>query len=144
MENKQIKVIITGGPGSGKTTLAKKLSTQFGIEMKSTDDVMNMDWHDQSAHVASWFNKETSLIIEGVASPRALRKWLLANPDKSDKPADYIIHLKKSHKTLSTGQTGMTKSHNTVWKEIESELLKRNVKIIEDVSEIEKLLEKKL
>lgn len=106
-----MRTIIIGWPGTGKTTLASKLGG--GI---STDDVKDLGWSEASQEVSTWFDKP-DYIIEGVAIPRALRKWRDANPGKPP-PVDKIIHLHKVHKDLLPGQVSMGKGIDTVMAEL--------------------------
>jgi hypothetical protein len=69
-------------------------------------------------------------VHEGVAVPRALRKWLAANP--TGKPADKVIFLGKPWQELSPGQLAMTKGLVTVWKEVVGELVARGVELVFD------------
>lgn len=43
MYNVYMKIYITGGAGSGKTTYAKKLSAELGVKLYSTDDFYNIE-----------------------------------------------------------------------------------------------------
>ena len=115
-----MRIAITGGPKTGKTTLAKELGN-----VRSTDDLMaTTDWSGASAEAAKWIAQGQSL--EGVTVPRALRKALDASPDK---PVDKVIWLGTPHANLSPGQRAMAKGCETVFREIEPELRRRGVEI---------------
>lgn len=102
------KICIIGWPHTGKTTLAKSLGGG-----RSTDEVMDLGWSEASAEVSTWFDIPGPWIVEGVAIPRALRKWHERNPDMPP-PIDKIIHLHKVHGELTTGQISMGKGIDTV------------------------------
>jgi broad-specificity NMP kinase len=118
------RILITGGPRTGKTTLARSLSPHA----RSTDDVIHLGWSEASAEVATWFDRPGPWVIEGVAVPRALRKWLEANPHVKvgekwiHPPCDRIIFLSKPHERLSKGQSSMAAGVLTVWREIAQRL----------------------
>lgn len=116
------RIAIIGWPGTGKTTLAQKLSEELGIPYRSTDDVINLGWGADSLEVASWLD-ESSWIIEGVALPRALRKWRELHPDEKA-PVDKVIRLKKVHRALPPGAISMGKGVDTVINEIQNWLPK--------------------
>lgn len=125
------RILIVGGPKTGKTTLALKMAAAVGLTPKHTDDLIDkLDWSAASATVAEWMDEPGNLLIEGVAVPRALRKWLAAHPE--GKPADRVIYLSQSHQELTKGQLAMTKGVATVWREIAAELLARGVDIMFD------------
>lgn len=118
-----MRIAIAGGPRCGKTTLA----ASFG-EARHTDDLIgSKDWSAASAEVATWFDADDPWIIEGVAVPRALRKWLIAHPD--GKPCDVVHWLITPHVPLTKGQLGMLRGCETVWREIVGELTRRGVEI---------------
>jgi hypothetical protein len=108
------RIAITGWPKTGKSTLAAKMGGG-----RSTDDTieMGLDWSAGSAEVATWFDKPGPWIIEGVAIPRALRKWKEAHPGERP-PIDKLIVLSTPHVPLNTGQTGMGKGIDKVLAEI--------------------------
>ena len=68
-------------------------------------------------------------MVEGVAVPRAIRKWLARNPE--GKPVDRVVWLGSPRLELSKGQTTMAKGCNTVWQQILPELRARGVEIVE-------------
>lgn len=85
-----------------------------------------MGWSEASAEVARWMAESGPWVIEGVATPRALRKWLKANPGAAT-PADRIVWLDRPFEKLSPGQETMTKGVATVWREVLPELQRRGV-----------------
>lgn len=123
------RILIAGGPRTGKTTGAKELGAQLVIPVFSTDDLIGkLDWSAASAEVAKWFDEKAQpWIIEGVAVPRAIRKWLAAHP--TGKPADRIIWRDRAFEELTSGQLSMRKGCVTVWNEIVTDLLRRGVAI---------------
>jgi hypothetical protein len=107
-----MRIAITGAPKTGKTTLTRDMGGG-----RSTDEVMGKGWSEASEEVSTWFDEPGSWIIEGVAVPRALRKWHKRNPGKPP-PIDKLIILSKPHEELSTGQKIMGKGIDTVLGEL--------------------------
>ena len=84
-----MRIIICGGPRTGKTQLAKHLSLKFDIPKYLCTDPQALGgdaldhtelpererWSAISADVSQWFDEPGPWIIEGVAAIRALRKW---------------------------------------------------------------------
>lgn len=135
-----IRILIAGGPRTGKTTLSNKIALSLGScpdtpdPVIHTDDLIGkLDWSAASAEVATWFDRPGPWIIEGVSIPRALRKWLLAHQE--GKPCDEIIWLTEPRVALSSGQEIMRKGCVSVWNEILPALLKRGVVIKEGVDD---------
>ncbi len=118
-----MRIAITGGPGTGKTTLA-------GPDALHTDDLIAARiWSEASAQVATWFDGgQPDLCVEGVAVPRALRKWLAVHPE--GKPVDELVVLEHPHERRTPGQRAMAKGHDTVLQEIEPELCRRGVRVV--------------
>jgi hypothetical protein len=108
------RVAITGWPKTGKTTLAQSLGGG-----RSTDDTieMGLGWSEGSAEVSTWFDKPGPWIIEGVAIPRALRKWHERHPGENP-PIDKLIILGTTHEQLNPGQTSMGKGIDKVLADI--------------------------
>jgi hypothetical protein len=122
------RVVILGGPRVGKTTLSDRLKDELQIwTVRHSDDIKHLGWSESSAEASKWFNESGEWICEGVQMARALRKWLLANPNT---PLDAdVITLNRPFETLLKGQDSMTKGVWTVFREIEAELRQRGARI---------------
>lgn len=123
------QIVIVGGPHTGKTTLAGRLKEELQIEnvMHSTDDLIGLGWSEASAEAAKWFSEPGDWIIEGVSTARALRKWLVANPNRP-LAADILV-LDEAFTPLLRGQQTMTTGIHTVFRQIEPELQRRGARI---------------
>ena len=115
------RIIIIGGPRTGKTQLAKKLSQELGIptilctdpqslggDAPSHAELTNRDerWSAVSEDVSHWFDRTGPWIIEGVAAIRALRKYRKTNPG-SPPPCDKLL-------VLSIPKVPQTKAQHTL------------------------------
>lgn len=121
-----MRIVIGGGPKTGKTTLATKLAN--GVAARSTDDLMHLDWSAASYAASFWLDVPGPWVIEGVAVARALRKWLLRNV--TGKPCDRVIWLRQPKAPQVGGQVAMAKGCETVWREIAGQLAGRGVEIV--------------
>lgn len=71
------RIIISGAPKAGKTTLANLLSLRLSRPVYHTDDLISShSWAEQSSAVASWISLPAPYLIEGVTTPRGLRQFL--------------------------------------------------------------------
>lgn len=121
------KILITGSPKAGKSQLAKKISMSTGAEHYCTDPFRmcdqgahgtpdSLEWSETSQFIAdNWIGKKQ--LVEGVAVPRALRKWRKANPN-ADVPFDKLIVLEGTFEELSKGQEAMYKGTIKVLNEV--------------------------
>jgi adenylate kinase family enzyme len=123
------QIFIAGVPRAGKTTFGRQLAATLDVALRSTDDLIaTHGWSEASAEVAKWFNAPDGQVIEGVAVPRALRKWLAAYPGR---PADAVVWMPSPRLTLSEGQETMSRGCSTVFEEVRPELVKRGVRVVE-------------
>lgn len=120
-----MKIAIIGPPKSGKTTYSQKLE---GV-VKHTDDLIELGWSGASQVASEWFDDESIDVVEGVAVPRAIRKWLDRNKGNDTKPVGKVIKLEHTFIELIDGQKRMAKGIETVWEGIEKELIRRGVVI---------------
>lgn len=143
----QMRIIIAGGPRTGKTILAKMI----GLPVKPADSLINIyglairylpgiffriksiyslitrGWSEASLEASRWFDDPGPWIVEGVAAGRALRKWMESHP--SGKPCDLVVYLAHPKISRTPGQDAMAKGCDTVWKEINPHLERRGVKV---------------
>lgn len=123
---KHTRIAIAGGPMTGKTTLALRIAR--GRKIIHTDHYIHLGWSEASEAVADRLVFICGpLIVEGVAVPRALRKWLRSW--SSGKPVDSLHILRRTYGSLSPGQERMAKGVNTVLSEILPELMRRGVEV---------------
>jgi len=124
------RVVISGGPRTGKSTLAVRAGERYRRPVKHADSLIGQkDWSESSAEVAKWIDDDGDWIVEGVAAPRALRKWLATNPGK--KLDATVIHFREPVQFQTDKQRAMSKGVETVWLQIRDELKKRGATVIE-------------
>lgn len=123
------RIAIVGGPHTGKTELAARFPVAEAGRVYHTDDVMGLGWSEASEAVADWFNRQGPWVIEGVAVPRALRKWLAANEDGA--PCETVAVLRHAWTPLTKGQASMATGVHTVFNGIRDELERRGVAVVE-------------
>lgn len=127
------RIVILGGPKTGKTTLARKLDEQCNHQpcgsLRMTDDLIHLGWSEASQAASLWFDEPGPWIIEGVAIVRALRKWRDQHPGERP-PVDRVIRLTTPHVALWGGQIAMMKGEHTVWtKDVEPWMRQYDVRI---------------
>lgn len=122
------RVLVLGGPRTGKTTLGNEIAEATGLPLRGTDETASLDWSEASALVATWIDPAGEWVIEGVAAARALRKWLNRNPEA--KLDAVVVLLNRPHAELNKGQAAMRKGVATVWNEIAPEALRRGVRVV--------------
>lgn len=121
------RIAITGGPRTGKSTLAASMAAETGLSIVATDDYLGMGWSEASEHVAGLLASGEPRIVEGVAVPRALRKALGLRPEVA--PIDRLIVLTAPHVEQSRGQEIMAKGVHTVLDGILPELSRLGVEV---------------
>jgi dephospho-CoA kinase len=113
MDIEKSRIVIVGGPRTGKTTYADT----FRLPVKHTDDLISHGWSGASEAASHWFSEPGPWVIEGVATARALRKWLTRNPDL--KPCDMLYVLTTPKAAITPRQRAMGEGVITVFSEIE-------------------------
>jgi hypothetical protein len=126
------RIVVVGGPNTGKSTLAHALGQGLPEpthQVRSTDELVGvLEWSEVSAEVARWLDEPGPWVIEGVATARALRKWLAAHP--GERLDLTVVLLSKAFGETSKGQAAMGKGVATVWNEIVIEVLARGARVI--------------
>jgi hypothetical protein len=110
---------------TGKTTLAQRLSKELGLELLSTDPASlgegGMcpvdDWSAASQYIADNWIGNPNTLIEGVAVPRALRKWRAGHPGQAF-PAERFVVLETPFQDLKPGQRAMATALRQVLDEL--------------------------
>jgi SPP1 gp7 family putative phage head morphogenesis protein len=123
----QLRIGITGGPRTGKSTLAAALAARHGLDVTHTDDVMRLGWSEASAHVAEGMLAARTGIFEGVAIARALRKALEAS---AARPLELLLVLRQTVRNLTPGQAAMQRGHDSVLDPLLRELERRGVRVV--------------
>lgn len=123
------RIIICGGPRTGKSTLAVRAGERYGLPVKFGDSLVGThDWSDASLEVSTWMDDPSSWIIDGVVAVRAIRKWLNRNHMMS--LGALVVFLRDPIQVQTDKQRSMSKAIETIWREIEPELIARGTKII--------------
>lgn len=121
------KIALTGQVNSGKTALSRAVSAIGGFRIGHCDTLMgpNVGWSDVSEAASRWFSESGKVLVEGTQVPRALRKWLEANPEGS--PCGAVIFLNEQLAPCTNRQVGTGKGAATVLNNIAPELQRRGV-----------------
>lgn len=126
-----LRTILAGGPRVGKTTLSRALAAAVDVEALHTDDLLGQEpeltWSEVHVTVAGWMDLPGPWVIEGVATPRALRTWLRAHANDTTAPADRVFWSVAPKVTRTKHQEAMTRGIESVWAEVEPELVARGV-----------------
>lgn len=121
--------LVTGAPRTGKTSLGIKLAQGEGMRHLCTDPQdlcpagvagtpLGLEWSACSEWVARhWLELPGPWVIEGVAVPRALRKWRAMHPD-APPPCDELIIMSEPFMALTTKQLAMGDNLHSVLDEM--------------------------
>ncbi len=123
------RILIGGGPRTGKTTEGLALARDLGVTLRSTDHLMAIGWSEASLVASTWFDDEGPWVIEGVAVVRALRKWLLHARPLARVPADLLLWRSHAFSELNPGQERMARGCNTIMRQIAPDLFARGLRI---------------
>ena len=118
------RVVIGGGPGTGKTTL----SASYACDVVHTDRMIGRTtWESISDHLADWMLRPGPWVVEGVASVRALRKLLEVYPHR--RPCDLVIWCRTPRVPLTARQATMAKGVERTWREVRAVLRRLDVDV---------------
>ena len=132
MEELDKRIVIIGGPRTGKTTYAARFSdvtdwircSDPKAHGGNADDRFDLPererWSAVSAEVAGWLDRPGPWVVEGVAVIRALRKWRDAHPGCPCPCEEVHLLTRVKIATLTTGQESMTKGVMTIFRELVS------------------------
>jgi len=123
----QKRIIISGIPRTGKSTLADELHVNTGWPVYHTDELLPIGWRRASETLSTWFDKPFPWIIEGTLTIRALRIWIKTNPTK--RPCDTFIWLARPKIQLTKDQQTLSKGLVTIYNQIRKTLLATGVEI---------------
>lgn len=117
------RIVIVGGPKTGKTTLAEQLMLSTDLEIDHvfhTDDLIGTHtWADVPEAIIEWMRRPGPWVIEGVQTARGLRRWMKTLDPAVPLPVDLVIVKTTPFVELTKGQASMMKGVMTVWKEVE-------------------------
>lgn len=99
------RVVIAGGPKTGKTTLARAVTDR---PVYHTDDYSYLPWAEIPKLVNEELAGKKAYVLEGVQAGRALRKGL--------KP-DVVVYLTEPRAPRSKGQMSMGKAVHTIFRD---------------------------
>lgn len=120
------RIAIIGSPRAGKTTLGEHLHAALGLRLVSSDSMIQLGWSQASDEVAAMI-EATPGIYEGVSVVRSLRKLLVRHVTR---PVDVVFVLGTPRLELTPGQDAMRRGCETIFYEIEADLLKRGVVVV--------------
>lgn len=123
------RILICGGPRTGKTTEGLVLARELGVALRSTDNLMAMGWSEASLVASTWLDEPGPWVIEGVAVVRAVRKWMRGARPLARIPADLLLWRGHALCELNPGQESLAKGCITIMRSIAPDLFARGLRI---------------
>lgn len=124
------RIVICGGPRTGKSTLFRSLALDFAIAC-GTDDWMDRPWDAVPDAIVDTLEKHDSWLLEGVMAPRVLRRWIR---DRQTFPGvDVCYYLTKPMVPQTKAQASMSKGIHKVWLEVLPTLVVEGTTIVREV-----------
>jgi adenylate kinase family enzyme len=127
-----LRIVIAGGPRTGKTTVARELASALRVPLRHTDDLIDRGWVEAGRAAAAWLDEDGPWIVEGVAAPRALRRWLKRH--RRGRPCDVIAFFAAAVIPRTPRQDAMAKGCATTYRAIRRALLRRGVREVTPAS----------
>lgn len=127
------RILIGGGPRTGKTYLARRLGMTTGHRVMRTEAILarGATFAQLGGWVSEWMAQPGPCIIEGLAVPRGIRHWLRNHTEPV--PFDKVYWLGTNPRiTLTKGQESTAKACATVWAQCVAALQQQGI-IIEEL-----------
>lgn len=134
------RIVIVGGPSTGKTTLARKIANEWlerhisgAAYTTATDDyIAKSSWEDAPNDIlAGWLEIPSfaPAVMEGVQTARVLRRVAKTRPELLSSIADLVVVLTHAFNPLSARQAGMASGIKKIFAEVEPLLTCKVVRI---------------
>lgn len=125
-----MRIVIAGGPRTGKSTLFRSLALDFAVAI-GTDDFMDRPWDAVPDAIVDVLEKHDEFLLEGVNAARVLRRWIR---DRQTFPGiDVCYYLTSPMVPQTKAQASMTKAIATVWKDVLPRLVADGTTIVREV-----------
>lgn len=136
-----MRIVVIGGPRTGKTTYATKLAKQYGVHLGSTgkrteqeDGLVSTDnymkranWKTLPDVVIKDLKDRDSFVLEGTQAARVLRRWLKESPKEAK--IDKVLVFNRPWVTRNTGQEAMAKGVRTILRDMEPLLREAGIEV---------------
>jgi adenylate kinase family enzyme len=136
-----VRIVVIGGPRTGKTTYATKLAKQLGVHLGSTgkrteqeDGLVSTDnymrrsnWKTLPEVVIKDLKNRDSWVLEGTQAARVLRRWLKESP--SEVKVDKVLVFNRPWVARNAGQEAMAKGVRTILKDLQPLLSKAGIEV---------------
>lgn len=136
-----MRIVVIGGPRTGKTTYATKLAKQLGVHLGSTgkrteqeeglvstDNYMKRaNWKTLPDVVIKDLKDRDSWVLEGTQAARVLRRWLKESP--AEVKVDKVLVFNRAWVPRNPGQEAMAKGVRTVLRDLQPLLTKAGIEV---------------
>ena len=134
------RIVVIGGPRTGKTTYATKLARELGVHLASTgkhteqpeglvsvknygkistDDYVNKySYADLPSKVIADLRQMENFVLEGTQAARVLRRWIRETPDEP-RIEKTLVFMGRPWVKRSPKQEATAKGVRTTWRELE-------------------------
>lgn len=123
-----MKIVIAGGPRTGKSSFARKLNEKLNIPIISTDNYIACGWSEAPHKIIEDIIDLPDYILEGVNSGRTIRK-LVEKDIKLE--FDKVYYLEQPMVEYDKkGQAALNKGCKTVWLDVIPSLDDAGIEVI--------------
>jgi len=122
------RIFICGGPRSGKSTFAKRLGEETGLQVISTDRYIGVSWENVPLVAVKALTHAPDWILEGIQAARVLRFWLNTQPDAQ---VTQVYWFNRAIVNRTARQEATAKGVATVFASVRGELSKRCIPLFE-------------